>query len=167
MAIYIRFHIKDFNSDRLREDFGALASLLNSISWAGFTQVGDRQYTPNAARKRVGVRVENSVRVEDFADPGEIRFSTSQTLTPAEETQLNNVFVAHDWTQLSAEQVRQDTDESDLDALLATERQIYKDHLRDWDAYTSQQKADATKAMFLSLGKVLRIFLRQQRAAEI
>ena len=167
MAIYIRFHIKDFNPDRLREDFGALASLFNSMSWAGFAQIGDRQYTPNPARKLVAVSVVNGVRTENFADPGELRFTTSRTLTSIEETQLDGLLSAHDWTQLSAEQVRQDTDKAELDALLGTERQIYKDHLAAWDGYNNIEKAAATKEMFQIVGKVLRLFIRSQRSAEI
>lgn len=169
MAAVVKIALNDFNPDRLGEELVAagLMPLITSLGWAGFERVTPRRYTPAAARRVVGMSSVNGVRTEDLADPGELRFGLTRDVTPTEAATLDGVLSAHDAALLSAEQVRQDKDEADLDTLLATERQAYLTALQDWDGMTSAQKLAATRAMFLTIGKLFRVILRRERGAAI
>jgi hypothetical protein len=169
MAVVIIVKSKNFNPDRLREELetAGLVALLTGISWAGFERATPRSYVPAAARRIVGRYVSNGVTTIDEADPGELRFSTTRDLSPAEATTLSGAVDAHDAARLSAEQGRQDQDETDLDALLATERAAFLTNLQDWDGMNSTAKMAAAKQNFQIIGKVLRLYLRQRRGAAI
>jgi len=154
---------KAINPGLLQEelDILGLLSLMRSIGWAGFDHLPDGQrYVPFVSRQVIGSSSINQVRTEDFADPGEIRFTFSRVLTVQEDTDLDALLVAHDATGFSAEQTRQVQDSTDLASLLATDFPAYKVHIRNWDTYTNAQRIAATKEMFLTLGKGLRALLR-------
>jgi len=168
MATVVKISIKNFNADRLREELAAAgaAALLTGIGWAGFNLTG-RIYAPAAARREVGRSSVNGNTVVDFADPGELRFYTTRDLTTPEDTALTNVLTAHNSALLSAEQVRQDQDEADLDAILATERAAFIANLAAWDGLSTANKFVAAKAMFTTIGKLMRFLLRRERGASI
>jgi hypothetical protein len=183
MPIVIKISVKDFNPDRLREQLAAAGAgaILDSLGWAGFDRVSDRRYTPKPARTLIGVSVSNGQRIEDFADPGELRFTFSRDLTPGENDQLDTLLANHDHTQLSAEQVRQDQDEADLDSIIATERDAFiaalgtmQTTLNGWDAANQTQKLQlaenyftANRGCMVTIGKLLRFMLRKERGAAI
>jgi hypothetical protein len=64
---------------------------------------------------------------------------------------------------LTAEQIRQDQDVTDLEALFATDRATYLNHIQTWDAKSTANKLVAAKEMFTIIGKVLRVFIRRNR----
>jgi hypothetical protein len=183
MPTVVKIAVKDFNPDRLREQLeaGGAGAILTSLGWAGFDRVSDRQYTPKPARTLVGVSVSNGQRIEDFADPGELRFALTRDLTPQEDDQLTTLLANHDHTQLSDGQVRADQDEADLDAIIATERDAFiaalgtmQTTLNGWDAANQAQKLQlaedyftANRACMVTLGKVLRFILRRERGVAI
>jgi len=168
MATVTKIAIKNFNPDRLREELAAAGAgaLLTGIGWAGFTGAG-RLYTPAGVTREIGRSVVNGVTVVDTAVNGELRFYTTRDLTGPEDTALTNVLTAHNSLLLSAEQVRQDQDEADLDAILATERAAFIAALAAWDGQTTAQRFVASKAMFTTLGKLMRFLLRRERGAAI
>jgi len=182
MATVVKISVKNFNSDKLREELEAsgAGAILISIGWPGFDQVG-RIRLPIAARRETGRSVVNGSTVLDFADPGEIRFHTTRDLTGPEDTALMNALTAHNALLLSAEQVRQDQDEADLDAIIATERAAFvaslaslQTALNAWDAASTANKLISAKNMFtlvradlVTIAKILRLVLRKERSAAI
>lgn len=169
MPTLVKTASKDFNPDRLREELEAagLAAVVTSMGWAGFVKAAPRLYTPAATRRVVATSVSNGERTEDVADPGELRFFTTRDLTGAEDASLTTVLTAHVATQRSAEQVRQDQDEADLDALLATEFAAYRTRVTTWDTLNPAQKLDAARDNFVVLGTALRVLLRRERGAAL
>lgn len=169
MAALVKIVGKDFNPDRLREDLegAGFAGLLTGQGWAGFARISRRRYTPNAGPRIVGRTVINGAVSEDTAQPGELRFQSSRDLTPAEDAALDAALAAHDANMLSAEQVREDQDETDLTALLQTDRATYIAHLQNWSGYGNAQKFAAAEDMFRIVGKILRLLLRRERGATI
>jgi hypothetical protein len=97
---------------------------------------------------------------DDVALRGELRFFSPSPLTAPQNTSLDSVLTTHNSATLTAEQVRQDQDTNDLDALLATDRPAYLSHIQSWDGLSTANKLAAAKAMFIIIGKVLRVFIR-------
>jgi len=161
MALLLRTLLKDFNPDRLSDEVATAGLPSLSFSMRGFEQRGARLYTPAVARRRVGY---SSSTGDDFADPGELHIAPSRDLTVPETITLDATLTAHNAALLSAEQVRQDQDETDFAALLATERQTYLANLQAWDGMNTAQRAVATKEMFQIIGKVFRLVLRGRGA---
>ena len=175
MALLTRTLLKDFNSDRLREEVETAGLPSLSFSMRGFEQIGARLYTPAAVRRRVGY---SSSTGDDFADPGELHIAPPRDLTVPETVTLDATLTAHNAALLSTEQARQDQDETDVATLLATERQTYIDDIQAlnaivaaWDGQNSAQRQVATKDAiartardFTIIGKALRLVLRQRGA---
>ena len=166
MATYVTFHIKSFNDSRIIEELNALSLTFATITWAGFLRPVGRVRAPTTGPTEVGRKVENGVTTIDTADPGELRFVTSVALTGAQQTALDAALVSHDSTQLSAEQVREDQDEVDW-AVLEGSITDYKAHLLAWDGYNNLQAKAASKEMLTSLGKAVRLLIRQNRGSAI
>jgi len=183
MPIIVKISVKDFNPDKLREELAAsgAGSILVGLSWAGFNRISERRYTPKPAREMVGSSINNGVRIEDFADPGELRFTITRDLTQPEDDALVTLLSNHNFTTLSAEQVRQDQDEADLTAILATERDQFIADVQAlgaivtaWDGQNTTQRQAATKDAIgrisrdlATVGKVMRWILRRERGAAI
>ena len=149
-----KFRNAPINPDRLREEWVAagLGPLLPSVTIAGFTRLSPRRYEPFTERRVVGVSVVDGTRVEDFADPGELRFALAQPLTPSEDASLDAVLAAHNPAVLSAEQVRQDQDDADAAQLEAD--------FGAWDAMNNAQR-------FTALKRLVRLVIRRERSAAV
>jgi hypothetical protein len=73
------------------------------------------------------------------------------------------VLAVHNSETLTAEQIRQDQDTAELNALLASDITVYRNHLTTWDAKTTANKLVASKEMFAIIAKMLRVFIRRNR----
>jgi hypothetical protein len=159
MATTVRVFVKDFNDDKLQEDLVSLP--IQGITWVGFIRSGERLHTPFPEASRVVGR--SSADGDDIALRGELRFISPEPLTAPQNTSLDAILAAHNSATLTAEQVRQNQDNTDLDALLATDRPAYLNHIQSWDGLSTANKLVAAKAMFIIIGKVLRVFIRNSR----
>jgi hypothetical protein len=157
MAITVS--VKDFNVDKLREELASL--LFRGLHGLGlFVQVNVCiRHSPKDSRV-VGT---SSSDGDDVALRGELRFFSPSTLTDPQNTSLGSVLADHNSVTPTAEQVRQDQDTNDLDALLATDRPVYLNHIQSSDGLSTANKLVAAKAMFIIIGKVLRLFIRKSR----
>jgi hypothetical protein len=153
MATLLKIFVKNFNPDRLREEMPAgTAGVLTGLGWAGFDRSSSRLYVPKSERSIIGRSFSNGATVVDFADPGELRFSTSRDLTVLEDAALDVVLTAHVATNLSAEQVREDQDETDF--------QQMRTRLDGWATLTAAQKDEV-------LRRLVRLVLRMARGEEV
>jgi hypothetical protein len=159
MAVTVKISVKDFNSNKLQEELAALP--LTGISWAGFIRLDDRRHTPFPEASRVVGR--SSSTGDDVALRGELRFISSSSLTAPQNASLDSILSSHNSATLSAEQVREDQDESDMEALFASDRQVYLNHIQTWDTKSTANKLAAAKEMYTIIGKVLRVFIRRNR----
>jgi hypothetical protein len=151
--------LNDARADAVR--FGGACIVVESryISWAGFISSGELLHTPFPEESRVVGT--SSIDGDDVALRGEWRFFSPSALTAQQNTILDSVLQAHNSATLTEEQVRQGQDTTDLNALLATDIAVYRNHLTTWDAKTTANKLVASKEMFTIIGKVLRIFIRR------
>ena len=117
MADDIRTVLKNFNPDLLEEELAASALPFVSVFLAGFVQQGRFALKPSPNPRQISRdRVSGTV---DLADPGELRFEFTVALTFPEGVVLDGLLRAHDSTQRTAEQLRQNEDVTDLAALIA------------------------------------------------
>jgi hypothetical protein len=159
MAITVRVSVKDFNADKLQEELTSLP--IQGITWAGFIRSGERLHTPFPEDSRV---IGTSSRDgDDVALRGELRFFSPSSLTATQNTSLDSVLTTHNSATPTSEQTRQDQDIAELNALLATDLGVYKNHLTTWDAKTTATKFVASKEMFAIIVKMLRVFIRRNR----
>lgn len=118
MADDIRTVLKDFNKPLLNEELVASALPFETVFLAGFKRQGADAdiLTPTPAPKLISDdRVNN---IQDFADPGEIRFVFTTALTAPEATALDTLLAAHDSAGTTGDQDRDAQDEIDLDRLI-------------------------------------------------
>ncbi len=118
MADDIRTVLKDFNKPLLNEELVASALPFETVFLAGFKRQGADPdiLTPTPAPKLISDdRVNN---IQDFADPGEIRFTFSTALTVAEGVILDDLLAAHNSAGTTSDQDREEQDEIDLDRLI-------------------------------------------------
>jgi len=141
--------LKNFNRDLLREELTASALPFVSVALAGFERINQFVGAPTSEPRLVfkdGVR-----NIEDFAEPGELRFEFVTALTASEEVGLGSLLLAHDSTQRTVKQQRQERDVSDLDTLVA--------NFPSFDLFTNTQ--------FRSFVKVLaRSYIRDRRSPD-
>lgn len=157
MALYTKIALKNFNvslvMESLRATYGTVPDgvtpVIASVGFAGFDRLDERVRTPKAIRTEVGY---SSNTGADFADPGELRISTSRDLTQAEEISLDAVLLSHVSTSLTAEQVRQDQDEADWTQMIAD--------FPNWDTANTVQRMNMLK-------RAIRLIIRKERATAI
>jgi len=99
--------LKDFNPGRFQEEMEAAALLLRT-HFAGFDEVNRRLVAPTSVPKLITRRETRTELFEDFAQPGEVRFSTDESNRTALETLLD----AHVATAQSQEQDDEDIDDA-------------------------------------------------------
>lgn len=118
MADDIRTVLKDFNRDLLTEELVASALPFETVFLAGFKRQGSDAniVTPTPAPKLISDDRVNGI--QDFADPGEIRFTFSTALTVAEGVILDDLLAAHDPAGTTSDQDRENQDAIDLDRLI-------------------------------------------------
>jgi hypothetical protein len=161
MSVTTRISVKDFNVAKFQEELASASLPIQGITWAGFIRSGELLYTPFPEDSRViGT---SSSDGDDVALRGELRFFSPSALTSLENTSLDSVLATHNSATLTDEQIRTNQDTTDLNALLANDIAVYKNHLTTWDAKTTANKLVACKEMFTITGKVLRIFIRRNR----
>lgn len=154
---------KPLNLDRLADELAPLRAITTRVDWYGFERQDARTMVPIPARRKVG----EANGVLDFADPGEIRFHLTRDLTAQEEAALDAALAAHDAKALSAEQVREDRDESDLDQLLAGLAN-FDTFLANFDnAGNVNQLKAALRPFCVNVGKALRLIARKYRGAAV
>lgn len=148
MANDIRTVLKDFNRDLLTEELVASALPFESVFLAGFQRKGNSPFVgePTPGPKLISNDKVNNI--QDFADPGEIRFVFTTALTAPEATGLDTLLTNHDATQTTAEQDRSIQDETDLTILEAA--------WPNWATFTPTEKDEF-------LRRFARSYLRDQR----
>ncbi len=141
--------IKTINSSLLQVEISA-ALPMTGISWRGFirSETNQRWMEPFPEASR---RVGRSNGVEDFANRGDLRLRFDRDLTGPEDTQLDGILTAHDHTQLTQRQQRQEQDNTDTD--------ILKTRLSEWDTLNNNQRWNVVRRM-------LRMIIRLQRRDE-
>jgi len=151
MAFEIRIVLKRFNSRLLAEEMKASILPIISGQVVGFDEIDRFEAAPATAPKLVTRRRKSDGTYnEDFAEPGELRFEFSVELTAAFDLVLDNLLLAHDSTLRTADQQRQEQDETDLDTLVA--------NFPNWDSFNNTQRNS-----FLKL--LSRVVLRRARNA--
>ena len=150
METDIRTILKNFNRDLLIEELAASSLPFIAANLYGFERINRFVGAP-AAEPRLITR-DGVAGTEDFAQPGEIRFEFTTSLTVAEGTTLDNLLTGHDATQFTDEQQRQNKDETDLDALIA--------NYPDYDSFNNQQRNKFIKTL-------ARVVIRERRTAPI
>ena len=178
MANVVKIAPKNFNADKLMEELAGTPVM--DIVWYGFVPINDRVYGPFSGPPRV-IEGHSYAGSNYTARSGELWFITSRRLTVPEDSALVSLLTAHDSTALTAEQVRQAQDESDLDALIASDRDAFlaaiqsmQTGIQGWDAATTAEKLAITKNFFIltranmiTIGKMMRLFIRSERGAAI
>lgn len=106
------------NVDRLLEELATLTIPPAGFGIAGYHRLDDRRYEANTAPTVIGQRSENGVVTEDIAQPGELRFRYAVALSAPQDAALVGALAAHNATQTSGEQQRQDLDEQEITGLL-------------------------------------------------
>ena len=143
MADVTKFAVKNINLPLLFDQLQAAGLTQQGLLMAGFEHVGNQRYRPLATRTVIG----RSGDVEDFADPGELRFRFPDVLTTAENTALNSVLDAHDATQTSG---AQDNTQSDADAVAPR-----VSNYRDWATLTAAQKDNNARQVTRLVARLL------------
>ncbi len=115
MVKTIKIVNKNLNISKLWEELEAAGFSDFGLLMAGFHQLSDGIYEPNAGQKVIAT---STGQPDDIAEAGELRFKTAIALSGAEETTLEGVYTAHDFSIKTDEQTRQDTDIAELDQLL-------------------------------------------------
>ncbi len=118
MASDIRIVLKNFNRDLLIEELAASALPFITANLYGFERLNRFVGAPASAPRLISGDGNNPAN-NDFAQPGEIRFEFTTALTIPEGTALDNLLTAHDSTQRTNEQQRQNQDQTDVDTLIA------------------------------------------------
>lgn len=131
MILTKKIRLVDINPDLLREQLAAAISVTVVIGTHGFDRVSRRFATVALAPKPV---VTKGGVVTDSADIGEVRIATEVAMSAADDTAFATTLSAHDQTQLTQEQRREDKDASAL-AILSTNLQR-----ATWDGLNNLQK---------------------------
>ena len=115
---------KNFNRDLLREELTASALPFElrpdgdiEMELSGFVRRNQFEFNPSPNPRQISR--DGKAGTVDLADPGELRFVFTAALTRPEGVVLDGLLAAHDATQRTAEQLRQEQDVTDLDALIA------------------------------------------------
>jgi len=151
MADDIRTVVKDFNRDLLREELVASVLPFESLHLAGFEPRGRPRivFEPTPGPKLISEDKVNNI--QDFADPGEIRFVFTTALTVPQAAALDVLLAAHDHTQRTTDQGRRTRDEIELSELEAA--------FPNWDTFTGPERNDF-------LEKLSRSYLRYRRNSD-
>ena len=121
MAQDTRTVLKNFNRDLLNEELVASALPFLQVELSGFERINQFVGAPTTEPRLISRRLVDPVNktyVEDFAQPGELRFEFSIALSGPEGAMLDSLLTAHDVTQRTAEQQRVRQEETDLDTLI-------------------------------------------------
>lgn len=149
MADEVRTVLKNFNRDLLTEELAASVLPFESLFLAGFEKLNPFVGTPTAAPRLISR--DGVSGVEDFADPGEIRFVFTSALTVPQGAILDGLLNSHDATQHTTDQDNQQQDETDLTILEAA--------WPNWTTFTPTQKDDF-------LRRLSRVVLREARQSD-
>ncbi|MCK5652550.1 MAG: hypothetical protein KAJ42_14275 [Gemmatimonadetes bacterium] len=134
---------KNLNLSLLLDQIRAAGLTQEGLLVAGFEHVGSQRYRPFTVRTVIG----KSGDVEDFADPGELRFRFPDPLTGAEDTALDGVLTAHDATQSSSDQQNKQADQDAIAPLVA--------NYRDWATLTDAQKDNNARQVTRLVARLL------------
>ncbi len=116
MVTTIKIANKNINLELLFEELGiAVPATSFGLLMAGFHKLNTRVYEPNATTQVIAT---STGQPDDTADPGELRFKHSVVLTAPAEAALDATLTAHDGSQTTAEQDRQDLDNTEAAQLL-------------------------------------------------
>lgn len=137
MADDVRTTLKDYNRDLLNEELVASALPFESVFLAGFVRLGSFRGTPAPGPRTIFEDKVNNIL--DEAQPGEIRFVFTTALTGPQGTALDLLLVTHDSLQHTAEQDRENQDQTDLDTLEAT--------FPGWDSFNTSQRNSFLKVL--------------------
>jgi len=151
MADDIRTVLKSFNKDLLNEELVASALPFESAYLAGFEPRGRPRIVFDIAPGPRLISEDKVNNIQDFADPGEIRFVFTTALTAPEATALDALLTAHDHTQRTTEQTRSVRDEAELSALEAA--------FPNWATFTGPERNDF-------LERLARSYLRYRRRSD-
>lgn len=136
MVTTVKTANKNINLSKLMEELTGAGFTSFGITMAGFNQLNDRIYQPNATTKVIST---STGQPDVTAEPGEFHLKTDAALSGAEDTALDGVLTTHDDTVLTAEQTRQDVDNTDSQLLL--------NEYENWDSLDATQKAVAQKRL--------------------
>ena len=139
MVRVIKFMNKDLNLGRLQEELEAAGFPETGLLLAGFERTGKEQYKPNAARKVISTQTSGGTVTEDFADPGELRFSFERELSIPQDEALGRVLANHDATMMSKSQINQDVDAIQVETLIS--------NYENWATLTPAQLSENTRLM--------------------
>lgn len=134
---------KNLNLSLLFDQLRAAGLTQQGLLVAGFEHVGNQRYRPFAVRTVIG----RSGDVEDFADPGELRFRFADPLSGAEDAALDGVLAAHDATQTSSDQDNKRADQDAIDPLVA--------NYRDWATLSAAQKDNNARQVTRLVARLL------------
>ena len=153
MVAETRTILKNFNRDLLIEELAASALPFIQADFSGFKRI-DQYVGAPVIESRLILRKRNNdgTYLEDFAQPGEIRFEFSTALTAAEATALDSLLSAHDATQFTTEQTRENQDITDMDTLV--------DNYPNFDSFNNAQFRKFVKTL-------ARVVIREHRTPPI
>lgn len=152
MVTTIKIVKKNLNLSKLWEELIAAGFADFGLLMAGFhkldSEIYNGIYEPNATQQVIAT---STGQPDDIAEVGELRLKTAIALSGAEETTLDGVYAAHDFSIKTEEQERVDTDIADLDQLVID--------YGNWDTMTQDQKNVVSKRM-------LRVIVRDYKGEE-
>lgn len=143
MVTTIKIVHKNLNLSKLWEELITAGFSNFGLLMAGFHQIENSIYEPNASQQVIAT---STGQPDDIAEVGELRLKTPIALSGAEETTLDGVYAAHDFSIKTDEQNRQDKDIEDIDQLLID--------YNNYDSMTTEQKDVVIKRM-------MRLLLRE------
>ena len=143
MVVVVKIANKNLNLPLLFDELQAAGLAQQGLLVAGFEHVGNQRYRPFVVRTVIG----KSGDVEDFADPGELRFRFADPLSTAEDTALDGVLTAHDATQTSGDQDNKQADADAIAPLVA--------NYRNWATLTAAQKDNNARQVTRLVARLL------------
>ncbi len=150
MADETRTVLKDFNRDLLIEELLASIVPFETLDMAGFVRQGQFIATP-APGPRV-IAEDRVANTQDIAQPGEIRFVVTSVLSGVEAAALDAALSSHVSTVRTAEQSREEQDNTDLNTL--------EIQFPNFDSFDNTQFRNYTKLL-------ARVVIRQARQSPI
>ena len=142
-VVVVKIANKNLNLPLLLDELRAAGLTQEGLLVAGFQHEGNQRYRPFTVRMVIG----KSGDVEDFADPGELRFRFADPLSVAEDAALDAVLAAHDATQSSTDQQNKQSDQDAIAPLVS--------NYRNWATLTAAQKDNNARQVTRLVARLL------------
>ena len=123
MPVVMRTLTKAINLPLLLEELSDPLVYVKEVDLRGYIQESPRKHIPRTSPNVYQTRMDKSTdgkKKELIAQPGEIYIETTKGLTIVETQALDQLLKAHDYTKLTATQIKENITKTDLADIMAT-----------------------------------------------